>query len=454
MIEYSTPNLKTFDPLPQQLEIIRDVRKNFDYSKGTHEVLLSGSVGSSKSLTLAHLVVTHCLIHERARVGIGRLALPQLKATLCQKIREHLFEAGVDYKYHETTGDFKIYDSEIKAVSWADQNLAKLGSMEFSAFAIEELTETKDPKPYDVILQRVNRLPHIKEPWVISATNPDSPSHWAYKKLIMSENAKVKVYYSNTLDNPFLPKSYIDTLMERLDERMAQRMIYGKWVEINDTTTVYYAYDKKINYRNESYKINPNYPVILTYDFNIGEGKPLSLVLMQYLNHLDEFHIFNEVIVDGQRTLDSLDEAHSRSLLDINLVYKVRGDRSGKSRDTRSIKSDYDLIKGFLDNYSINGKRLQWQLEVPLSNPPVRERHNIMNGYMRNANGKSRLFVYKDAKTVDEGFRLTKLRSGSQYLEDDSDRFQHCTTAVGYAVMYEYYKKQFHQTATSRSGSY
>ena len=449
---YSTPNLNNFEPLPQQLEVIKYIRKKCDYSKGTHEVLLSGSVGSTKSLTLAHLVVTHCLMYPGARVGIGRLALPQLKATLCQKIREHLFESGITFDYHETTGNFRIDNSEVKAISWADGNLAKLGSMEFSAFAIEELIETDNSKPYDVVLQRTNRLPHIKEPWVLSATNPEGTSHWAYKKLIMSESDKVKVFYSNTEDNPYLPPNYIQTLKERMDERMAQRMIEGKWIEINDGSIVYYSYSRD-NYKNESYVINKNYPVILTYDFNIGSGKPLSLVLMQYDRMKDTFHVFNEVIVEGQRTLDSLDEAHERGLLDPNLTYKVRGDATGRSRDTRSIKSDYDIIENFLSNYTKNGQKIRYQMEVPRSNPPIKERHNTMNGYIRNAHGICKLFVYKDAKTVDEGLRSTKLRSSGQFLEDDSDRFQHCTTAIGYAVTYEARNKALSQYQ-SHGGKY
>jgi hypothetical protein len=44
--------------------------------------------------------------------------------------------------------------------------------------------------------------------------------------------------------------------------------------------------------------------------------------------------------------------------------------------------------------------------------------------------------VYKKAATLDEGMRLTKLRPGSQYIEDDSKRYQHITTALGYAVHY------------------
>lgn len=438
-MDSSTPNLNDFIPLPQQLEIITDIRRNFNYSKGTHEIMLSGSVGSSKSLTLAHIILTHCLMYPNARVGVGRLALPQLKATLCQKIKEHLYNTGIDYKYHESTGNFQLPNgSEIKAISWADGNLVKLGSMEFSAFAIEELTETKESKAYDVILQRVNRLPHIKEPWVMSATNPDAPSHWAYKKLIMSKSKKVKVYYSNTHDNPYLPASYIETLMERLDEKMIQRMVFGKWIEIN-SEVVYYSYEDKNNFRNYSYNLNINYPIRLNFDFNIGTGKPMSCVLAQYIN--DEWHFYNQVVIEGQRTLDCMDELAQRGLIDTEQMILVHGDASGRSRDTRSIRSDYEIIDNFLANYRTkSGGRLNYRIDVPRANPPIRERHNIVNGYLKNSKGANRLFVYKDCPILDEGFRLTKLKPGGNYIEQDSDRFQHATTAAGYGIMWEYNK--------------
>ena len=453
MITSSTPSLTEFEPLPQQLEVIKHVRIGADYTKGTHEVLLSGSVGSAKSITLAHIISTHCLFNAGSRVGIGRLALPQLKATLCQKIREHLFESGIDFFYHESTGHFDLPNrAQIRAVSWADGNLAKLGSMEFSAFAIEELTETKDPRVYDVIMQRTNRLPHVKEPWVLSATNPDSPSHWVYKKIIESKSEKVKVFYSNTYDNPYLDRSYIDTLKERLDPKMARRMIYGEWVEI-DTERLYYSYDKARNYRDYSYQIKPHLPIILTYDFNIGEGKPLSLVFSQYDTLLDEWHFFNEVIIEGQRTLESLDEAFARGLLN-HPAFLVRGDCNGRNKDTRTFSNDYDLIEKFLSKLKYKDQPVRFKIEVPKSNPALRERHNVVNAYMLNDAGKSRLFVYKDAPTVDEGFRLTKLKASSQYLEDDSDRFQHCTTACGYAIMYELQMRSYFGGTYKQIGSF
>jgi hypothetical protein len=447
----STPNLLEFEPLPQQLEIISDVRLG-DYNKGTREILLSGSVGSSKSLTLAHLVVTHCLLYPGAKAGIGRLALPQLKSTLCQRIKEHLYNTGVNYRYNQSTGDFKVASSTIKAVSWADGNLTKLGSLEFSFFAVEELTETKDARPYEVILQRVNRVPHIKEPVLISATNPDSPSHWAFKHLV--DNPEVKVYYSNTYDNPYLPKSYIEKLKSRLDPKMAQRMIYGKWIEL-DQEVVYYSYSRGKNFQPGPYTVDKKNPIRLCFDFNIGEGKPLSMIVGQHLREVDQWHFFDEVIVDGQRTMDCLEEAASRGLLDYDALYIVHGDATGKNQSTRGNLSDYGIIEKFLSNYSAkDGRKLKFKIELPRANPRVRDRHNVVNGYALNANGEVRLFVYPGAKTLDEGFRLTKLKRGASYLEDDSDRFQHCTTAVGYAIMYVESMKEYETQSSGNIGGF
>ena len=86
------PEIDDFKPLPKQWEIIRDIRTKFDYSLGTHEILLSGSVGSSKSLALAHIAITHCIMNPGAKVGIGRRTLPSLKDTLFATIKDHLGE--------------------------------------------------------------------------------------------------------------------------------------------------------------------------------------------------------------------------------------------------------------------------------------------------------------------------------------------------------------------------
>ena len=112
---------------------------------------------------------------------------------------------------------------------------------------------------------------------------------------------------------------------------------------------------------------------------------------------------------------------------------RIFGDATGKNRDTRSLRSDYDIICHYLDHYK---KRINWELCVPKKNPAIRARHNIVNAQCKNIYNEVRLFIYRDASKLDEGMRLTKLKSGGSYIEDDSKDYQHCTTALGYMIYF------------------
>ena len=433
----STPSLSEFNPhdVPYQYKVIEDIRTNFDYKHGAHEILLSGSVGSAKSLLMAHIIVTHCLMYNKARFCIGRHALPDLKATLFTKIKEHIekdLRDGVDYKCNDSTGYIKFSnDSEIISRSWADKHYTKMRSLELSGVAIEELTEHEDnEQAYTELSMRVNRLPHVPEQLIISATNPDGPGHWAYKRFILNESATRHVYYSVTTDNKFLPKSYINKLLEDLDPKMIDRMIYGKWIDIAGET-VYSSYDSLINFKKDkSYTVNQNYPIYATFDFNIGVGKPMSMAFFQYIN--DTFHIFDELVIDNANTESLMIEAIEQGKFLIPCThYCITGDASGKSGSANSNRSNYDIIFEILKNNKIKN-----QYCVLPSNPPIKSRHNIVNAYCLNYEKKVRLYVYKDAPVVDEGLRLVKLKKGGSYIEDDSKRYQHVTTAVGYGINY------------------
>lgn len=437
-----TPTLTEFDPtkIPYQIEVLRDIRKRFDYKKHSfHEILLSGSVGSAKSILLAHVAVTHCLLYPRARFCLARRSMPDLKRTIFQTVLEHIEDLDTSlYSVNETNASifFHPTKSEIISTSWADRKAKKARSLQLSGIGFEEVTENddKDKRAYDELRLRVNRLPHVPEQIIIAATNPDAPSHWAYKHWITSDEPNRHVYYSVTTDNPFLPASYIDQLKKDLDPKMAERMLHGKWIEIEDEV-IYYAYNRDRNFINASYEVDPRYPVGFSFDFNIGVGKPMSCVFFQIKG--DEFHFFNEVVIEGARTENIMEDAASRGLLDLSRSYFCNGDATGKRRDTRSKHSDYDIITEFMRRFrNKRGEALTFDLNVPSANPPIRDRHNLMNAYCLNLKKEVRLFVYKDAPTMDEGMRLTKLRTGSHYIEDDSKHYQHITTAAGYAVHY------------------
>lgn len=440
-LEGSTPSVSDFDPLPMQMQVIRDIRNNFDYSLGVHECLLSGSIGSTKSLLMAHLVITHCLQNTKARGALCRLTMPDLKDTILLKVLDHLdgtenLIEGKHWEHNVTKGQIDFCNgSQIISRSWADQKFKKFRSVELSCAVIEELTENNDRFKdfYPELKMRVGRLPHVKENFIISATNPDSPSHWAYKYFIQSTKPTIHVYYSKTKDNPFLPPQYIEQLENDLDPKMARRMLHGEWIEISKEV-IYYAYSEDRNFKKDSYKINPYHPIHISHDFNIGHGKPMSACLFQYLN--DEFHVFGEVILEGMRTLDIYDELAARGVFDTNQKFFIHGDATGKRRDTRSIHSDYDIIRMFLSNYrNKQNHPINFEIKVPMSNPPIKLRHNRVNAYCLNEQKRVRLFVYKEAPTVNDGMRLTALKPGGNFVEDDSKKEQHVTTALGYGII-------------------
>lgn len=441
LAEQSKPTIFGFSPdvIPYQRKVVDLIRTDFDYSKGNLEVLLSGSYGSAKSALMAHLVSTHCLLNPGARACLGREAMPDLKRTIFREILDHIsvdLVEGRDFWVNTTQAIIVFRNgSEIISTSWADRKYSKARSLKLSCVCIEELTESdaEGRAAFMELKARVRRIPGIKENFVIAATNPDSPGHWAYDYFIkpaMAGHPTRRVFYSKTYDNPFLDPVYIEQLRADLNEREVKRYIEGQWIELTKDV-VYWAYSADGNYRDTSYKVDETHPIGVAFDFNIADGKPLSCCLFQYVDGV--FHYFAEAVVEGLRTLDICEELGARGFLDFNTEYLVYGDATGARRDTRSKVSDYDIIMGFLQNYA--GGKLRVRKLVPLSNPPIRDRHNRVNAYCCNADGERRLFVYRDAPTLDKGLRLTALKKGGTYIEDDSQAFQHVTTAAAYGLM-------------------
>lgn len=381
---------------------------------------------------MSHIVVTHCIANAGAVALIGRKALPQLKDTLLQMIIDHI---GVDisYTYNRSRGHITFENgSKIICFSWADKAYKKVRSYALSCVAIEELTENSDLEFYKEIKMRCGRIPHIKENLIINATNPDSPIHPAYKYFIESDGQYPTrhVYYSLTEQNPFLPKTYIEGLKDTLSPKEAMRMLQGRWIELT-TDVIYSNYEHSRNYVDEVYKIRKGFPIDIMFDFNIGIGKPMSAAIGQYIGGV--FHLAKSWAVDGVRTQEIVSEILQDDIIINNkmALFRAYGDATGSHRDTRSKLDDWKIIdNGFRS--AVN----RYERKVPKANPPIRERHNTMNALFLNANNAVRFYVYKDAVDADEGFRLTALKKGSNYIEDDSFRHQHVTTAIGYWCTY------------------
>jgi hypothetical protein len=424
-----TPTISEYQPIPAQLQLHRLLRsKEYKY-KGIFEVLLSGSVGSAKSLGMAHELIVQAVSCKNANIGIFRKDMPALKDTILKTTLDHM-GTDLSYAYNKTRSQITLANSSsMTALSWGDGQIKKFRSYEFDVSGIEELTENPTIDFYTELYQRHGRRKWFKRPVIISATNPDSPAHWAYKHFIDTDNPNRIVLYSRTIDNPHLSPEYIEGLKRNLTHAEVRRQIYGEWIEISKEV-IYYAYKREVNFIDKEYILNPALPYDITFDFNIGIGKPMSSVLAQYDG---KYHIAKDFILSGGNTPEMCEELID--YLKDKQFSKIRmyGDASGKNRDTRNTKSDWDII---LHSFKNAFPKVQIEYCVPIANPPIRKRHNLLNAKFCNAFDQHDCFVYNQAKTVDEGFRLTSLKKGGQLIEDDSKPYQHCTTAVGYYIVF------------------
>ncbi len=435
------PSFTEFNPnlIKWQINAINTIY-NFDYSKGLLSWLASGSVGSAKSLFGCHVGLRHIVENEKARLLVGRITRPDLKDTLIQNIDDHIegdFIEGEDYEKNETSLKYVFYNgSEIISRSWHKKNFKQFRSLKLSAALIEELTENVGEyfEAWDAIKQRIGRLPHVKMNWMGGMTNPDGPEHPVYKHFIAKPKPDRIVFYSDARDNPFLPDWYIPNLLEDLSPLEVERMIKGRWVA-DPKGGIYHNYHPDKNFRNETYIFNLAYPVDLMADYNIGWGKPNSSAIGQMINGV--FHVAKTFLLDRSDTNDMLDEIEASGILERPTYFRIFGDASGKNRDTRSKTSDYEIWEDRFAKYRTKeGKRIRFEMCVPKANPPIRTRHNKVNAKCENALGQVQLFIYKDANDANLGFQMTKLKKGGQYLEDDSLREQHVTTAIGYWLCY------------------
>ena len=454
----SIPRFDEFSPFDiwWQHKLLADLSnpEQFDFkNRGVQTIILSGGVGSAKSLMAAHLTWRHILNNPGAVAYLGRLDLPRLRESSFDVLMKHRplnWEPKRDFKFSESTYKYKLPNkSSVTPIYWSDGDFERFKSLQMSFFHLEEGSENETRTVYDYIHQRTGRLTHIDEKLILITTNPDEPETWIYQDLIQKAgwvdgkrvegdpaylNYDVHVYYSYTAENPFLPPSYYEQKLREMSEQMVKRWLFGQWISIGGGG-IYYQYDENIHRVNHDYVIDPTLPVDINWDFNTAKDKPMSAAISQR-DRTGMEHFFDEVVMQGN-THQLMNEIVDRGILDIQCTeINIYGDAAGWARHASSNNyCDYDIIRRVLDHHITKDKRpLEYNIKVPKKNPLVKQRHNTVNMLLKNGVGEVNIKVYPKCKMLHKGFKLTKLKDSATYTEDDTKPWQHITTAAGYGL--------------------
>lgn len=237
----------------------------------TTELIYGGAAGGAKSSLGCLWLIECCQKYPGSRWLMGRSKLKTLKETTLNTFFELTSEPTEETKrlgkirlgiqnqfnYNAQTGSIKFHNgSEIILKDLflypSDPNFDSLGSLEITGAFIDECNQI-NYKAWQIVKSRIRyKLDEFGlMPKILGTCNP--AKNWVYKEFYKaSQNGSIrkdrKFIQALPTDNPYLPPSYIEALLN-LDEISKQRLYYGNWEYDDDKATII-SYEAIMDYWN------------------------------------------------------------------------------------------------------------------------------------------------------------------------------------------------------------
>lgn len=144
----------------------------------------------------------------------------------------------------------------------------------------------------------------------------------------------------------------------------------------------------------------------------------------------DKLYLLDEIVLESAISKQSALEFVEKYKRHDNKHVVIYGDPAGRAGEKHGHASDYTDIEDVL-------KKSGWKYtrKVEKKAPAIKDRQNAVRAKIRTASGEVGLYVHRDlAKWCHKGLATVQLQEGSTFQEDQKNKYQHITTAIGYMV--------------------
>lgn len=173
---------------------------------------------------------------------------------------------------------------------------------------------------------------------------------------------------------------------------------------------------------------------------------PLSSCIVVIRNDIPV--IIDEIVLESAVSRQSAIEFVERYKNHKNKTVYVYGDPAGRAGEKHGHKSDYDDIEDILRMYG-----WRFQRRVRTKAPAIKNRQNAVRARIRNAKGEIRLWINPEkAPWCHKGLATVQLKEGSSFQEDQTNQYQHITTAIGYFVDFHWPMGYIQTTSGTTAG--
>lgn len=326
--------------------------------------------------------------------------------------------------------DLKIFmpnGSEIHVLGL--DNSARIEGIPWAGGLLDEVADLKsDAWPLHILpaLNTVNPTNPDYRAWCWLLGVPDGFNHY-YDLCTQAEidkDSDFKVFHWKSSE--ILPPDVIESAKRSMSKKQfnqefnasfetAEGRIYEDYSPANHTTET----------------IQPHEQLCWMHDQNYT---PLSSAIGVRRNNNNDLYILDEIILTGAVSRQSAEEFVDKFKGHQNKHVLIYGDPAGRAGEKHGQISSYTEIEKVLGMHGWTYSRL-----VETSHPAIKDRQNAVRAKIKNAAGEITLFVNPiKAPYSEKGLSTVQLKKGSSFLEDDSNQYQHITTAIGYMVSVEW----------------
>jgi phage terminase large subunit len=195
-------------------------------------MLLTGSAGGGKSYLAAHKLHAFCLKYPGAMALMLRKTRESMTNSTVLFVDRAIIAGATTVTHYPSKHRFEYSNGSILAYGGMadDQQREQIRSIgqdgSVDVVWMEEATGFTENDFNEVTARIRGKAASWRQ--IVLTTNPDTPSHWIYKRLI--QGGEAAVFYSGALDNTYNPSDYIDTLAS-LTGVLGLRLRDGQWIQ-------------------------------------------------------------------------------------------------------------------------------------------------------------------------------------------------------------------------------
>ena len=332
-----------------------------------------------------------------------------------EPFKELLERNGIDYTYNISGHKFKTPYGNIKI--YQTRYPQRIVGASYTYCGIDELDIEKFKYAEMAVQKSLGRLRGCEDAELYITTSPEG---FSYTHHLMVENAAPDklLVHGKTTDNPFLPKSYIESLRNNYDEKLLKAYIDGEFVNLNQGAT-YYGFNRNDNVKKCEY--NATLPIRVGMDWNVD---PLCVVVFQ-IGRDNKVRVINELALYHQGAGDLMTQRMCDTIKDMypNNKYIAYPDATGSARNSSAQYSDLDIVRA--NNF---------QLMVKHINPRVVNRVNAMNNIL----SKKEIYIDPKCKLLIKDLEQVCNKEGSRDIDKTNKELSHMSDALGYGLEWEY----------------